>query len=104
VSLQSLQNNNLYTPVRSNPIDPAVLYGHDGTDSFTAAQVNAMSPASGNISDDPAYASYPRDLHLTAQSPCIDRGVTAGSPATDIDGQVRPAGLGPDIGAYELAQ
>jgi len=103
-SLQSLQNNDLYAPMRSAASETAVLYRHGSTDATTAALVNAMSLARGNISADPAYASYPRDLHLTPASPCIDQGIAAAIPVTDIEGRVRPAGLGPDIGAYELIE
>lgn len=101
-SLQSLRNNDLYVPLRSAPTDTGVLYRHAGADATTAAQVNASTLASGNISADPGYASYPRDLHLTAGSPCVDQGLAAGSLATDIEGSARTAGAGPDIGAYEL--
>jgi hypothetical protein len=44
------------------------------------------------------------DCHLLGESPCID----AGDPdflvdaATDIDGDPRPAGAGPDLGCDEL--
>ena len=39
--------------------------------------------------------------HLTAASAAIDQGVDAGV-TTDIDGQVRPMGLAPDLGADEF--
>jgi hypothetical protein len=103
-SLQSLKNNDLYAPTRPATAGPVVLYRRATGDLTTAAQVNALSLASGNISADPGYASYPRNLHLTATSPCIDQGIAAGAPATDIDGRVRSADLGPDIGAYELGE
>lgn len=103
-SLESLQNNDLYAPARTAARQAVILYRHDSVDATTVAQVNAIAFARGNISADPAYASYPRDLHLTPVSPCIDQGAAAGSPATDIDGRARTAGLGPDIGAYELVE
>jgi hypothetical protein len=103
-SLQSLRNNDLYAPSVAGASNTVVLYRHDNTDATSAAQVNAISLAVGNISADPAYASYPRDLHLTESSPCVDQGAPAGAPTSDIDGNARPAGQGFDIGAYELPE
>ena len=103
-SLQSLQNNDLYAPTGASATGGTVLYRHANTDATTAAQVSAISLAKANISADPAYASYPRDLHLTAASPCIDQGTSDHAPPSDFEGNVRPAGASYDIGAYELAQ
>jgi hypothetical protein len=41
------------------------------------------------------------DLHLRAGSPGIDEGNPSGGPSTDVDGQSRPRGGRPDIGADE---
>ncbi|MCC6459848.1 MAG: T9SS type A sorting domain-containing protein, partial [Saprospiraceae bacterium] len=41
------------------------------------------------------------DYHLAAGSPCIDQGVAAGAPTTDIEGVARNGK--PDMGAYEVA-
>jgi predicted GH43/DUF377 family glycosyl hydrolase len=58
----------------------------------------------GNISADPLFAGG-GDYHLQAASPCIDVGTTAGAPAYDWEGDVRPFGNGVDMGADEwLAQ
>jgi hypothetical protein len=101
-TLKSVQNNDLYGPTGAPSAASLVLYRHGNQDATTAAQVNAIALASGNISADPRYVSYPNDLHLTAQSPCIDQGTSDGAPASDAVGNVRPAGVGYDIGAYEL--
>jgi hypothetical protein len=103
-TLQSLQNNNLYGPSREPPASGLILYHHGETNATTAVEVNAIALAKGNLSADPQYASYPKDLHLTAQSPCIDQGTSDGAPGSDVDGNARPAGGGYDIGAYELAR
>ncbi len=50
------------------------------------------------ITGDPAFA--PDGYHLTSGSAAIDHGVDAGVP-TDIDGDPRPRGLAPDLGADE---
>lgn len=57
----------------------------------------------GNIDVDPLLADPPKDLHLTAGSPCIDTGTCAGAPTTDFEGDPRPTGASCDIGADEFA-
>ena len=57
--------------------------------------IQGTSPVSGN----PAFAAD--GYHLGSGSAAIDRGVNAGV-ATDIDGEVRPAGCTFDIGADEF--
>ncbi len=41
------------------------------------------------------------DYHLQSISPAINAGVTISSVANDYDGNSRPQGSAPDIGAYE---
>jgi len=41
------------------------------------------------------------DYHLTARSPAIDQ-ASVGAVTVDLDGQPRPVGAAPDLGAYEL--
>ena len=56
----------------------------------------------GNISTPPSFVGTATgDLHLSADSPCIDVGTSTGAPATDKDGIYRPQGGGYDMGAYE---
>ena len=58
---------------------------------------------SGNIDADPQFVSAASDdYRLLSSSPCIDAGF-AGSQATDFQGDLRPIGAGPDIGADEAA-
>lgn len=40
------------------------------------------------------------DFHLNATSPAVDAGAALGV-VVDLDGNVRPSGAGPDLGAYE---
>lgn len=59
--------------------------------------------AIGTISAEPQFVNYlpdgKGDYHLLKTSPAIDKGILAGAPAFDLDGNLR-AGL-PDIGALE---
>lgn len=102
-SARVVENNDLYPGPISTATDPPVLYRRGGTDAMTAAQVNALTGAAKNLSADPKFVSFPTDLHLSSTSPCIDSGTSEGAPATDGDGNPRPAGNGFDIGAYEFS-
>ena len=55
------------------------------------------------ISKDPLFVSTtaPYDLHMNANSPCIDTGITIEGITRDAEGISRPLGAGYDIGAYE---
>ena len=54
------------------------------------------------ITDDPRFVNPSgRDLHLSANSPAVDRGTSEGAPNDDIDRHPRPQGRGYDLGAYE---
>ncbi|MBI4950598.1 MAG: hypothetical protein HY908_01060 [Myxococcales bacterium] len=94
---QFFENNDLF--------DAAALYylwnGTVGSLLTSIGNVNgSVNGAAGNLNVDPALDATG---HLTPGSPCIDAGVlTPGeTPTTDVDGDARPAGAGPDIGADE---
>jgi uncharacterized repeat protein (TIGR01451 family) len=70
---------------------------HD-TPITVSQSVTAAVAAQNQHSGDPAFALD--GYHLTATSAAIDRGVDAGV-ADDIDGDARPAGARPDLGADE---
>ncbi len=42
------------------------------------------------------------NYHLMSASPCKDKADGAGAPMRDFDGDLRPQGGGPDIGADEI--
>ncbi len=59
-----------------------------------------------NISADPKFVSYKAygtgNYSLRPSSPAINRASPKYAPATDFDGNNRPVGGAPDIGAYEF--
>lgn len=90
-------------------------YGPDGYDrefhlwnggTMTATYSNIRDgscpggPCTGNVSIDPNFVSY-FDSHLNVTSPLIDIAV-ASTVTDDIDGDTRPQGAVPDIGADEV--
>ena len=60
----------------------------------------------GGISADPKFVNYDAfgtgDYHLQGSSSAIDRASARYAPSNDLDGNHRPMGAGPDIGAYEF--
>jgi hypothetical protein len=88
---------------QNNDLDPggtptALYLTGDGKSISSAAMVNALSGASGNISADPMFLGA-NDFHLAAGSACVNAGTPAGAPRADYDGKARDEK--PDIGAYE---
>jgi hypothetical protein len=90
-----------YPPVTAT-LDYNDVYGWD------EAYRNVTAGAH-DISVDPLFVdSNAPDLHLTAYSPCIDRGTSSfpglALPSVDIDGDSRPQGKSHDMGADEYLQ
>jgi parallel beta-helix repeat protein len=83
------------TPASSTVIANYTLFSGNGTD--YGSGVNSGNEVSGT----PAFVNPSAwDYHLTSSSAAVDRGVNAGV-TTDIDGDARPIGPLPDIGADE---
>ncbi|MBD3277009.1 MAG: hypothetical protein GF388_01805 [Candidatus Aegiribacteria sp.] len=56
------------------------------------------------MSSDPQFVNAANsNFKLSANSPCINAGDATSAPATDYNGDSRPAGSADDIGAYEFA-
>ena len=86
-----------YAPVTLN-ISSSVL--SDGESSVQKSENIILNYASTNLDADPLLLILLDGYHLTTNSPCIDAGIDAGV-YDDIDGDLRPQGLGFDIGADE---
>jgi parallel beta-helix repeat protein len=83
--------------VQAATIESSLVY--DNTDGDLSASCTASY--SWTTSDgDPGLAGS-GDYHLAPGSPCIDAGNPAATLDHDIDGQSRPQGTAPDIGADE---
>jgi hypothetical protein len=79
---------------------------YDSIPNYSCIQGYTVGQGQGNIGANPRFVG-PNDFHLRPDSPCIDAGTNANSPATDKDGSPRPVdGNGDgravcDMGAYE---
>lgn len=92
------EHNNFYRPGEAAQV---YLRGKE----YTASEIERGVLGEGNMSRDPLFDKpawgEAGDYHLKAGSPLIDAGTSQGAPATDLDGDARPAGKAYDIGAYE---
>ncbi len=72
-------------------------YGNSGGD-LTGTSIAHLAPIGG----DPLFVNRAGgDFRLSGSSPALNRGEAAFTPAADLAGNARPAGGGPDLGAYE---
>jgi hypothetical protein len=68
-----------------------------------AAGIGTLTCGAGMLFGDALFVDESiGDFHLLASSPALDAGTAIGAPATDIEGNARPQGLGVDMGAYEF--
>jgi uncharacterized repeat protein (TIGR01451 family) len=84
----------------SSPITPTLDYNDVWNN--TGGDYGNVSPGAHDISVDPLLVDpINGDFHLASNSPCIDAGDPVNYPPTDFEGDIRPQGLAPDIGADE---
>ncbi len=81
---------------------PNEIYLYSGsTIAVTYSDIQGDWTGTGNINRVPKFIGG-GDYHLQGGSPCIDKGTSAGAPANDIDGDIRPQGTGYDMGSDEF--
>ena len=98
----------------SNPIvTNCILWDNSPDEIFGIATVSYSdvlggNAVEGNINQDPMFVDADSgDLHLLADSPCIDTGSNDAVPSgitTDLDGNPRITGTYVDMGAYEFTE
>lgn len=79
----------------------------DGDSILTLGQWQALGyDAHSFLATDTALFANPgsNDYHLKTGSPAINQGISLPSVTTDLEGHLRPAGAGYDIGAYEYQE
>lgn len=89
----------------------SIIWNHDADDlyatgrAWTTAEVQYsdikdgdFNGQSGNFSADPLLVD---DYHLGACSPALNAGTAANTAVDDLDGEARPMGTAPDVGADE---
>ena len=67
--------------------------------SLTYSNVEYVAVDAGALSEDPLFVDG--GFHIDPGSPCVDRGYPDAGVIVDFDGEVRPLGAAPDIGADE---
>ncbi len=112
VSNTTIENNIFYgpttagvritSPVSNVAINRNITYG--GVISSVVSGMSAGITYSGNQDNTDPKMVNPTgyDFHLGATSPAIDAVSNSFSINTDLDGNSRPSGSAPDIGAYEF--
>ena len=98
---------------KTESTNPAFKHNLSGSGSVSYTDVGEMGyeGSDGNINVDPMYsapvtasaaATTAGDYHVELMSPCMDAATSTVSPPDDIDDEVRPQGMGWDMGADEV--
>ena len=109
LSTAVVKNNTVYD--HGNAFEPYIRVdaGASGLSigSNSISKSNGTAPVGSPYPNDlwmvnPQFVSMAgRDFHLQSTSPLIDKGATLSTVTNDMDGVLRPLGIGYDIGAYE---
>ncbi len=87
------------------PDSPDEVFIHGGA-TYTSATIGTLG--TGSLYGDPRFVARAwgtdGDYRLLPDSPALDAGTASGAPSDDLDGNPRPSGPAPDLGAYERQQ
>jgi hypothetical protein len=73
-----------------------------GPDTVLSQNIIQLEEFPGNSTEDPLFTNAPEgDYSLLPNSPAVDAAGLAGAPPVDVEGNPRPLGAGPDMGAFE---
>jgi hypothetical protein len=80
--------------------------GGDADCAWTYSDIGPQTVvATGNINADPQFVDAGnRDYHLMSGSPAVNAADSAATVDRDLDGDMRPQGSGPDMGADEVLE
>lgn len=91
-----LWRNNVFSSARSQPLQCKA-----GDFDYNCVWPG-VAEGPHSISADPRFVNPAgNDYRLSPDSPCLDAGDRAATPAADLEGRTRPAGRGAEMGAYE---
>ncbi len=97
-NVANISFNNFPNPPGGNPCPDQVWYG--GTMTYNLTEITY--PGATNKTGDPKFVDAANgDFTPGPGSPAIDKGDPKDVPMFDINGNKRPAGAAPDIGAFE---
>jgi len=91
-----------FTSDRNSVMSRFSIDGGGSVISFAAWQAQGYDANSFVATPEQNFVAPGSDFHLLPTSPAVDAGTSVNAPATDLDGEPRPAGGGVDLGAYEL--
>ncbi len=111
VGISYYQKEAAYSGGRGSVVN-CILWGNDSdvlSDMLSVPNISysivggeTVWPGDGNMNQDPLFADWSHnDIRLKADSPAVGGGTSDRSPKDDFNGENRPSGAAPDIGALE---